>query len=88
MTFKLSFFFYSVSQYSAYIKYFIILECFFLYLPCLRHDSENKGTWLDTEQLIQRFRANLVISGQEAYAEDDWSHLTVGDTQFQVRGNS
>lgn len=40
------------------------------------------------EQLIQRFRANLVISGQEAFAEDDWSHLTVGDTQFQVSGNS
>uniref|UniRef100_A0A672R2J9 Molybdenum cofactor sulfurase n=1 Tax=Sinocyclocheilus grahami TaxID=75366 RepID=A0A672R2J9_SINGR len=51
-----------------------------------RHNSENEGTWHDMEQLIQRFRANLVISGQEAFAEDDWSHLTVGDTQFQVIG--
>uniref|UniRef100_A0A672R208 Molybdenum cofactor sulfurase n=1 Tax=Sinocyclocheilus grahami TaxID=75366 RepID=A0A672R208_SINGR len=50
------------------------------------HNSENEGTWHDMEQLIQRFRANLVISGQEAFAEDDWSHLTVGDTQFQVIG--
>ncbi|XP_052428201.1 molybdenum cofactor sulfurase isoform X2 [Carassius gibelio] len=51
-----------------------------------RQDSENEGTWHDMEKLIQRFRANLVISGQEAFAEDDWSHLTVGDTQFQVIG--
>uniref|UniRef100_A0A671LTN2 Molybdenum cofactor sulfurase n=1 Tax=Sinocyclocheilus anshuiensis TaxID=1608454 RepID=A0A671LTN2_9TELE len=49
-------------------------------------NSENEGTWHDMEQLIQRFRANLVISGQEAFAEDDWSHLTVGDTPFQVIG--
>ncbi|KAG1950608.1 molybdenum cofactor sulfurase [Pimephales promelas] len=47
-----------------------------------RHDSENEGM----EQLIQRFRANLVISGQEPFAEDDWSHLTVGGAQFQVMG--
>jgi len=39
------------------------------------------------EQLIQRFRANLVISGQEPFAEDDWSHLTVGGAQFQVGKN-
>uniref|UniRef100_A0A8C2KCT5 Molybdenum cofactor sulfurase n=1 Tax=Cyprinus carpio TaxID=7962 RepID=A0A8C2KCT5_CYPCA len=48
--------------------------------------SHNEGTWHDMEQLIQRFRANLVISGPQAFAEDDWSHLTVGDTQFQVIG--
>ncbi|XP_067278417.1 molybdenum cofactor sulfurase isoform X2 [Pseudorasbora parva] len=51
-----------------------------------RHDSENEGAWSDMEQLIERFRANLVISGQEPFEEDDWSHLTVGDTQFQVMG--
>ncbi|XP_043112329.1 molybdenum cofactor sulfurase [Puntigrus tetrazona] len=51
-----------------------------------RHDSENEGTWHDTERLIQRFRANLVVSGQEAFAEDGWSHLTVGDTVFQAIG--
>lgn len=67
------------------LHYFVI---FLLFLACLRQDSENEGTWHDMEQLIQRFRANLVISGPQAFAEDDWSHLTVGDTQFQVRGNS
>ncbi|XP_016368058.1 molybdenum cofactor sulfurase-like [Sinocyclocheilus rhinocerous] len=51
-----------------------------------RYDSVNEGTWHDMEQLIQRFRANLVISGQEAFSEDGWSHLTIGDTQFQVIG--
>ncbi len=80
-------FFNSVSQYSAY-KVIHHFEMFLLCLACLRYDRENEGTWHDTEQFIQRFRANLVISGQEAFAEDDWSHLTVEDTQFQVRGYS
>ncbi|XP_067241238.1 molybdenum cofactor sulfurase isoform X1 [Chanodichthys erythropterus] len=51
-----------------------------------RHDSENEETWSDKERLIQRFRANLVISGQEPFEEDDWSYLTVGGTKFQVMG--
>ncbi len=87
MTFKLSFFLFCQPVLCVH-KVLPYFGMFLLYLACLRHDSENEGTWHDTEQLIQRFRANLVISGQEAYAEDDWSHLTVGDTQFQVRGNS
>lgn len=60
--------------------------CFLQEVIASRHDSENEGTWSDTEQLVQRFRANLVISEQEAFAEDNWSHLTIGSTQFQVIG--
>ncbi|KAL0964254.1 hypothetical protein UPYG_G00321370 [Umbra pygmaea] len=41
---------------------------------------------LDTEQLISRFRANLVISGKKPFEEDDWSHFIIGNTHFQVAG--
>uniref|UniRef100_A0A8C7DAW5 Molybdenum cofactor sulfurase n=1 Tax=Oncorhynchus kisutch TaxID=8019 RepID=A0A8C7DAW5_ONCKI len=36
--------------------------------------------------LVSRFRANLVISGLEPFEEDDWSHLIIGNTHFQVAG--
>ncbi|XP_057197994.1 molybdenum cofactor sulfurase isoform X1 [Triplophysa rosa] len=51
-----------------------------------RQESENKDTCLDMERLVQRFRANLVISGQEPFVEESWSHLTIGASQFQVIG--
>ncbi|XP_055757916.1 molybdenum cofactor sulfurase-like isoform X1 [Salvelinus fontinalis] len=41
---------------------------------------------LDIHELISRFRANLVISGLEPFEEDDWSHLIIGNTHFQVEG--
>ncbi|KAA0717773.1 Molybdenum cofactor sulfurase [Triplophysa tibetana] len=51
-----------------------------------RKDSENKDTCLDIECLVQRFRANLVISGQEPFVEESWTHITIGASQFQVIG--
>uniref|UniRef100_A0A8C7VM45 Molybdenum cofactor sulfurase n=1 Tax=Oncorhynchus mykiss TaxID=8022 RepID=A0A8C7VM45_ONCMY len=41
---------------------------------------------LDIHELVSRFRANLVISGLEPFEEDDWSHLIIGNTHFQVAG--
>ncbi|XP_029609047.1 molybdenum cofactor sulfurase isoform X1 [Salmo trutta] len=41
---------------------------------------------LDIHELISRFRANLVISGLDPFEEDDWSHLIIGNTHFQVAG--
>ncbi|XP_071236140.1 molybdenum cofactor sulfurase-like [Salvelinus alpinus] len=41
---------------------------------------------LDIHELISRFRANFVISGLEPFEEDDWSHLIIGNTHFQVAG--
>lgn len=33
---------------------------------------------------IERFRANLVVDGDEPFAEDHWQELTVGDVRFRV----
>lgn len=54
-------------------------------MACYRQDSENEDTCLDMERLVQRFRANLVISGQEPFVEESWSHLTIGASQFKVK---
>ncbi|XP_029496795.1 molybdenum cofactor sulfurase-like isoform X2 [Oncorhynchus nerka] len=51
-----------------------------------RQESSDDHQPLDTQTLISRFRANLVISGKEPFEEDDWSHLIIGNTHFQVAG--
>lgn len=33
---------------------------------------------------LRRFRPNLVVDGTEAFAEDHWRHLRVGDVAFDV----
>lgn len=44
-------------------------------------DGPNAGT----EPLdMRRFRPNLVVSGAEPFAEDDWSRIRVGDATFRV----
>ncbi len=32
---------------------------------------------------MNRFRPNLVVSGAEAYAEDDWKRIRIGDAEFR-----
>lgn len=41
---------------------------------------------LDTKNITSRFRANLVIAGVEAFEEDNWSQLMIGNTRFVVTG--
>ncbi|KAJ8333559.1 hypothetical protein SKAU_G00415670 [Synaphobranchus kaupii] len=40
----------------------------------------------DIQQLINRFRANLVIWGKEPFEEDEWTSLKIGNTLFKVAG--
>lgn len=40
----------------------------------------------DVQQLIHRFRANLVIWGKEPFEEDGWTSLKIGSTLFKVTG--
>ncbi|MGB0713334.1 MAG: MOSC domain-containing protein [Gammaproteobacteria bacterium] len=36
------------------------------------------------DELILRFRPNLVVSGTEPYAEDDWNTIRIGELHFRV----
>ena len=38
----------------------------------------------DIKNISSRFRANLVIAGVEAFEEDNWSQLMIGNTRFVV----
>ncbi|XP_030627601.1 molybdenum cofactor sulfurase [Chanos chanos] len=51
-----------------------------------RQDESNGVKPFDIQELIHRFRANLVISGITPFEEDDWLDLTVGSTEFKVVG--
>ncbi|MFE0510426.1 MOSC domain-containing protein [Streptomyces sp. NPDC058964] len=33
---------------------------------------------------MNRFRPNVVVAGTEAWAEDDWSRMAIGDVEFRV----
>ncbi|XP_051815684.1 molybdenum cofactor sulfurase [Acanthochromis polyacanthus] len=51
-----------------------------------RQDDSEGDQLLDTQNVISRFRANLVIAGVEPFEEDNWSHLIIGSTRFMVAG--
>ncbi|KAM3605669.1 uncharacterized protein V6R79_002657 [Siganus canaliculatus] len=51
-----------------------------------RQDDLQGDQLLDTQNVISRFRANLVIAGVEPFEEDNWSHLIIGNSQFLVAG--
>uniref|UniRef100_A0A3P8YWQ3 Molybdenum cofactor sulfurase n=1 Tax=Esox lucius TaxID=8010 RepID=A0A3P8YWQ3_ESOLU len=50
-----------------------------------RQEPTDDHCLFDTQQLVSRFRANLVISGRKPFEEDDWSHFIIGNIHFQVR---
>jgi len=35
---------------------------------------------------MNRFRPNLVVAGCDSFAEDRWTHLTIGDVHFRAAG--
>ncbi|KAI8495554.1 hypothetical protein Bbelb_265260 [Branchiostoma belcheri] len=48
--------------------------------------NTNSNMVIPTEDLVLRFRGNLVIDSGQPYEEDDWSELMIGQHQFQSRG--
>ncbi|XP_034754478.1 molybdenum cofactor sulfurase [Etheostoma cragini] len=51
-----------------------------------RQDNSEGDQLLDTQNIISRFRANLVIAGVEPFEEDNWPHLIIGNTPFMSAG--
>ena len=45
--------------------------------------AAERGEQLPTPLPIERFRPNLVVSGAEAFAEDSWRRIRVGDVTFR-----
>jgi len=57
--------------------------------PCLISSEESLADLnrrLDKPVPINRFRPNLVVAGAEAFAEDTWSRLTIGEATFIAAG--
>ncbi|KAF3708477.1 Transmembrane 9 superfamily member 3 EP70-P-iso SM-11044-binding protein Precursor [Channa argus] len=63
-----------------------VKDYLFVYHVRKRQDYSEGDQLLDTQNIISRFRANLVIAGVEPFEEDNWSHLIIGNTQFVVIG--
>lgn len=40
--------------------------------------------WAGKDLAVQRFRANVVIDGEEAFTEDQWTSVHIGDVPFRV----
>ncbi|XP_031727891.1 molybdenum cofactor sulfurase isoform X2 [Anarrhichthys ocellatus] len=51
-----------------------------------RQDDAEGDQLLDGQNVISRFRANLVIAGVEPFEEDNWPHLIIGNTRFVAAG--
>ncbi|KFP80852.1 Molybdenum cofactor sulfurase, partial [Apaloderma vittatum] len=50
------------------------------------HISARLGEPLEIEEIIRRFRANIVISSPESFEEEEWAEISIGALQFQVMG--
>ncbi|NXI47277.1 MOCOS sulfurase, partial [Galbula dea] len=55
-------------------------------LQLKEHISARLEKPLELEELIQRFRANIVISAPESFEEEEWAEISIGVLQFQVVG--
>lgn len=40
--------------------------------------------WAGNDLAVQRFRANVIIDGEDAFVEDEWSAVRIGDVPFRV----
>ena len=55
-----------------------IIKLFFFF----NSQVEDKINQVDS--FIDRFRANLVVNGQEPFREDEWKMIKIGDLSFKV----
>jgi len=56
----------------------------FPYLLISQASLDNLNTRLATAVEMKRFRPNLVLSGTDAFAEDNWKKIRIGDITFNL----
>jgi len=56
----------------------------FPYLLIGQSSLDDLNSRLDTPVEMKRFRPNLVISGADAFAEDHWKKIRIGDITFNI----
>jgi len=56
----------------------------FPFLLCNTASLQLFSAGLGREMDILRFRPNIVISGAEAFAEDNWQRIRIGDIEFDL----
>lgn len=56
----------------------------FPYLLIGQASLDNLNSRLDTPVEMKRFRPNLVVNGTEAFAEDRWKKIRIGDITFNI----
>ncbi|NXV47308.1 MOCOS sulfurase, partial [Uria aalge] len=55
-------------------------------LQLKEHISARLEEPLETDELIRRFRANIVIRAPESFEEEEWAEISIGALRFQVVG--
>ena len=45
--------------------------------------EESQQEWVGPEDAVERFRPNVVVDGEEPFAEDGWQRLTIGGTTYR-----
>jgi len=56
----------------------------FPYLLIGQASLDDLNSRLDTPAEMKRFRPNLVVDGAEAFAEDNWKKIRIGDITFKL----
>lgn len=56
----------------------------FPYLLVSQASLDDLNSRLTTAVEMKRFRANLVVSGSEAFAEDNWKRIRIGEINFRL----
>ena len=55
-------------------------------IQCLPFLSQNMKAVLSVDDLVQRFRANLVVGGDAPpFLEDMWTEVSIGNLHFEVQ---
>jgi len=56
----------------------------FPYLLISQASLDDLNTRLATQVAMKRFRPNLVVSGNQAFDEDNWKRIRIGDIDFRL----